>query len=156
MAAWALATMASVCRSLASAVSKSLCELVVLVAQILLAVEVVDGEVALGLGGFELRLFLVGDEADEDVALPTVSPLSKRISLTMPGRSALTVTPWTASSEPMARRVGCHRAGWITVVVTAAGGGSNAPLFASATTLLICNAFTPPTITNRMNTALSR
>ncbi len=44
--------------------------------------------------------------------------------MTTPGRSALTVTPWTASIVPIALRVGCQLSSWITVEVTAAGGGA--------------------------------
>ena len=74
----------------------------------------------------------------------------------MPGRSALTVTPWTASSEPMARRVGCHCAEWTIVVVTAAGGGSKKPASASFFIPRIWDTLIPPTMAKTMTTALNR
>jgi hypothetical protein len=43
----------------------------------------------------------------------------------MPGRSALTVTPCTAATEPMAFQVAGHSSRFATTVVTASGGGWN-------------------------------
>ena len=45
---------------------------------------------------------------------------------TVPGRSALTVTPWTAATVPMALSVAGHVVPVATIVVTASGGGWNA------------------------------
>ena len=42
---------------------------------------------------------------------------------TVPGRSALTVTPWTAATVPMALSVAGHSSCRATIVVTASGGG---------------------------------
>ena len=53
----------------------------------------------------------------------TARPESKSISLTTPGRSALTVTPCAAATVPIAFSVVFHDAGWTTTVVTASGGG---------------------------------
>ena len=52
-------------------------------------------------------------------------PDSNAISDTIPARSVLTVTPFTAFSEPTARSTGCHVCGFTVTVVTAAGGGPN-------------------------------
>ncbi len=41
----------------------------------------------------------------------------------MPGESALTVTPWTAVTVPMAFTVAGHSSCRATVVVTVSGGG---------------------------------
>ena len=69
----------------------------------------------------------------------------------MPAKSALTMTPCTASNEPMALSVGCHADAWTTTVFTAAGGGVKAPLAASAIMPLICHTLMPammPTTSN--------
>ena len=42
---------------------------------------------------------------------------------TMPGRSALTVTPWTAAIVPMTLSVDGQSSCCATMVVTASGGG---------------------------------
>ena len=42
---------------------------------------------------------------------------------TMPGKSALTVTPCTAATVPIALSVAGHSSRWATIVVTASGGG---------------------------------
>ena len=44
----------------------------------------------------------------------------------MPGRSALTVTPCTAATVPIALSVAGHSSSAATIVVTASGGGWNA------------------------------
>ena len=44
----------------------------------------------------------------------------------MPGRSALTVTPWTAVTDPMAFQVAGQFSDFATTVVTASGGIWNA------------------------------
>src|SRR6478752_4452360 len=45
----------------------------------------------------------------------------------MPARSVLIVTPFTAVAVPTLSSVGCHSDSFATSVVTAVGGGSNAP-----------------------------
>ena len=53
----------------------------------------------------------------------TACPDSKRIRSTVPGRSALTVTPCTAAIVPMTFSVAGHSSCCATMVVTASGGG---------------------------------
>ena len=60
----------------------------------------------------------------------------------MPGRSALTVTPCTAATVPIALSVAGHSACCATMVVTASGGGWNAAPWAMA--VWICWNFTKP------------
>jgi len=55
---------------------------------------------------------------------------------TMPGRSALTVTPWTATTVPIGRSVAGQRSRLATIVVTASGGGCHDAPWAIAA--LIC------------------
>jgi hypothetical protein len=55
----------------------------------------------------------------------TLAPDSKWIFSTIPGRSALTVTPCTATTEATDRRVSGHSCSSATTVVTASGGGWN-------------------------------
>jgi hypothetical protein len=50
-------------------------------------------------------------------------PESKVIRSTIPGTSALTVTPCTATTLPIARRLDSHSASRATIVATAVGGG---------------------------------
>src|SRR3954454_15299480 len=56
----------------------------------------------------------------------TACPESKKIFSTMPGWSALTLTPWTAVAVPIDFTVDDHTSCRATVVVTASGGGLNA------------------------------
>ena len=60
----------------------------------------------------------------------------------MPGRSALTVTPWTAAIVPIALNVSGHSSCCATTVVTASGGGWKAA--PSAMAVWICWNFTKP------------
>src|SRR6266508_2615251 len=53
----------------------------------------------------------------------TAFPESKWIWSTMPGRSALTVTPCTAATVPISARFAGHCSCRATIVVTASGGG---------------------------------
>ncbi len=53
----------------------------------------------------------------------TGRPDSKLIDATTPGRSALTVTPRTACTVPIAARVAGHSSCRAWIVVTASGGG---------------------------------
>ena len=53
----------------------------------------------------------------------TCCPDSKEIFSTIPGRSALTTTPWTAVTVPIAESVVGHCSAFATTVVTASGGG---------------------------------
>ena len=71
-------------------------------------------------------------------------PDSKAIRLTIPGRSALTVTPWTATTVPMAERACGHVSVRATMVVTASGGGWNEAAWAMP--VWICRNFTVPTV----------
>ena len=72
----------------------------------------------------------------------TALPESKAMRATVPGRSALTVTPCTAAAVPMTFRVAGHFSCFATIVVTAVGGGwKPAPC---ATAVLICLNFTKP------------
>ncbi len=76
----------------------------------------------------------------------TARPESKKIFSTMPGWSALTVTPWTAVTVPIAFTVADHASGRATVVVTASGGGLNAfPIATAAFTWWALNAPSAPT-----------
>ena len=76
----------------------------------------------------------------------TARPESKKIFSTMPGWSALTLTPWTAVAVPIAFTVDDHASGRATVVVTASGGGLNAAPFAMAPfTWWTLNAASAPT-----------
>jgi hypothetical protein len=52
-------------------------------------------------------------------------PESNEMSSTIPGRSALTVTPCTAVTLPMAGSVAGQCSSFAIVVVTASGGGWN-------------------------------
>jgi hypothetical protein len=54
---------------------------------------------------------------------PTRRPESMFTASTMPGRSALTITPWTASTLPMAVSDVAHSTSLALIVVTASGGG---------------------------------
>ncbi len=68
----------------------------------------------------------------------------------MPGKSALTVTPCTAATEPIAPSAVGQLSTWATIVLTASGGGCQAAPAAMAA--LIWKNFTvpmPPTRTNR-------
>ena len=49
-------------------------------------------------------------------------PESKLISCTLPGRSALNTTPWTATTVPMAAWLATQLSSFATTVVTASGG----------------------------------
>jgi hypothetical protein len=62
----------------------------------------------------------------------------------MPARSVLTVTPFTAVTLPTLSSVGCHSDCFATSVVTAVGGGSNAPDLAIVRKPWICVNFTNP------------
>ena len=73
---------------------------------------------------------------------PTRSPEAKSIFSTMPGRSALTVTPCTASAVPIALTLEGQRSRRATIVVTASGGGCHDAPCAMA--VRICWNFTKP------------
>src|SRR5215470_16234039 len=72
----------------------------------------------------------------------TASPDSNAIRSTTPGRSALTVTPRTAATVPMAVSVDGHSSRAATIVVTASGGGWYAA--PCAIMVWICLTFTKP------------
>src|SRR5882672_447502 len=71
----------------------------------------------------------------------TALPESKLIRATVPGRSALTVTPWTASMVPITDMLEAHCSRCATTLVTASGGGWNAD---ACTAVSICRNFTKP------------
>src|SRR3989442_1131591 len=73
----------------------------------------------------------------------TLSPEPKAIFWTTPGRSALTMTPFTAATLPMAPRVPCHCSCFTITVVTASGGGRYPPC---PIEVLMPRYFTKPTI----------
>src|ERR1043165_9037567 len=81
----------------------------------------------------------------------TARPESKSISATTPGRSALTVTPCTAATVPMALSVVFHDAGWAMTVVTASGGAAQLCDIA----FLICRNLKPPTAAMNATTTAS-
>src|SRR5260370_41494839 len=68
-------------------------------------------------------------------------PESKLIRATVPGRSALTVTPWTASMVPITDMVEGHCSRLVTTLVTASGGGWKAE---ACTADSICRNLTKP------------
>src|SRR3954466_14541072 len=61
---------------------------------------------------------------------------------TVPGRSALTVTPWTAATVPIAVSVAGHSSSAAAIVVTASGGGWKAAAWPIA--VCTCLNFTNP------------
>ena len=95
--------------------------------------KLIAGELPLRLGGGQLRLLLTRVELHEHRALPHGLPgLEVRSRSTIPGRSALTVTPCTAATVPMAVRFAGHCSCRATIVVTASGGGWNEECWAIA------------------------
>ena len=116
-------TRASAWRGSAVALSYSASRDHLLVEQLLHALEVEACELALRFGRRQLRLLLPRVQHDQHVALATLARTRRRSRSTMPGRSALTVTPRTAAIVPMASSVAGHSACSATMVVTASGGG---------------------------------
>ena len=72
---------------------------------------------------------------------------------TTPGRSALTVTPRTAATVPMAVSAAGHSSRGAVIVVTASGGGWNDA--AMAIPAWIWRNFTPPITARKAATATS-
>ena len=86
--------------------------------------------------------------------LDTTAPDSNAISCTRPAISGVTVTPWTAVTEPMAVSVPCHFSSCATAAETDSGGG--AKFLPAAISFLIWSVFTPartPTTRSTMKTA---
>ena len=114
-----------------------------LVQQPLHPVEVEPRQLALRLDRRELRPLLPRVEhAPARRPARTACPESNAIRSTVPGRSALTVTPCTAAIVPIALSVAGHVSCCATMVVTASGGGWNAAPCAIA--VWICWNFTNP------------
>ena len=91
--------------------------------QTLHALKVEARQVARGFNGGQLRLFLSGVELYKEIAFVNGGAGLESDLATMPGRSALTVTPWTAAAVPMAFSVAGQYSFRATMVVTASGGG---------------------------------
>ncbi len=83
----------------------------------------------------------------------TGRPDSNPIDSTTPGRSALTVTPRTAWTVPMAPRVAGHSRRAALMVVTASGGGWKDDAWAAEA--WICRIFTAPRTPTPPATAMS-
>src|SRR5260221_14765694 len=69
-------------------------------------------------------------------------PESMEILSTIPGRSVETVTQWTATAVPIASRLTGPSSRFVTIVVTASGGGWNEAC--CAIDFLTCLYFTAP------------
>ena len=83
----------------------------------------------------------------------TVLPDSNEIFSTTPGRSALTTTPCTASTDPIADCIAGHSVGFATTVVTASGGILKAACCAMP--FLICPYLTIPIVKTKTTIATS-
>ena len=77
----------------------------------------------LRLGAGQLCLLLPRVELHEHVTLLNRFARVERNAIDHPGRSALTVTPCTAATVPIAFSVAGHSSAAATIVVTASGGG---------------------------------
>ena len=75
------------------------------------------------------------------------------IDSTTPGRSALTVTPRTACTVPIAARLAGHGSCRALIVVTASGGGRKED--ACAIAAWICRVLTAPRMPTTPTTAIS-
>ena len=105
-----------------------------LVQQPLHAVEVEVRQIALRFGRRQLRALLPGvEDAPAPRPREPTARIRRRCCSTTPGRSALTVTPRTAATVPIAVNVDGQSSWLATIVVTASGGGWNAAPCAIAT-----------------------
>ena len=98
-------------------------------------------QITLRFGGRQLGALLPRVELHQDVALPHgLAGLEVDPDRRCPDRSALTVTPRTASTVPMALQVPGQCSAFATIVVTASGGGRKLAFFATA--VWTCRALT--------------
>jgi hypothetical protein len=94
----------------------------VLAEQALHPIEADARQLVLRVGGRELGAFLARVEDGQHSPSRTDCPEENPMRSTMPGRSALTVTPRTGATEPMAPSTAGHFSSLATIVVTASGG----------------------------------
>ena len=142
MAARISPTRASVCRYSAVARSNSAREITRSFSRPCIRSKLSARQLALRFDGRQLRLLLPRVEQRQQSPARTACPDSNAIRSTVPGRSALTVTPCTAAAVPIALNVAGHSSCSATMVVTASGGGWNAAPCAIA--VWICWNFTKP------------
>ena len=120
-----LSTCARVCLACASAASASAAETRFLARMVRARSRLARARSALAAADRSWACSMAVSSSTSTSPALTVAPDSNAMVLTVPETSALTMTPWTAVTEPMAVRVGCQRSAFTSAVVTVSGGGTN-------------------------------